>query len=249
MAEIRFLRGWSESELAQRLLDVPALPSGVPEGVTDLRPETGWNHVLSHGRIGEEEPGPPLPSGAFAHARRLVERFSFSDRRIVVGHFDRESVLQGRSFLLELKSLGLRFLCPARVTAVRDETTEGKSFFGYRYDTLRGHIERGREWFLLTKDHRSGEISFRIEAGWLPGDFPSWWSRLGFHLVGRRYQRAWHRLAYAHLRASLRQWDAQEHGARGRAQVHPGLADAPVQVIGQKAHKPRRLAVEEEHSA
>lgn len=249
MAEIRLLRGWNEKELAERLRQVPALPPGVPDVVVDLRPETGWNHVLSQGPIGEEEPGPPLPAGAFAHARRLVERFSFSDRRIVVGHFDEGSVLQGRSFLLELKSLGLHFLCPARVTAVREETALGKSVFGYRYETLRGHIERGREWFVLTKDHRSGQISFRIEAGWLPGDFPNWWSRFGFHLLGRRYQRAWHRLAYAHLRASLRQWDEKEHGARGRAEAHAGFAEAPVQVIGQKAHKPRRLAVEQEHSA
>lgn len=132
---------------------------------------------------------------------------------------------------------------------MRDETQADRTVFGYRYDTLRGHLERGREWFVLTKDHRSGEVSFRIEAGWLPGEFPNWWSRLGSHLFGRRYQRAWHRLAYAHLRAALRQWDATEKAARGHAAPHEGVPDAPIQVIGVKAHKPRRIAVEQEHTA
>ena len=31
-------------------------------------------------------------------------------------------------------------------------------FIQFRYDTLEGHIERGYEWFLLTKDHATGGI-------------------------------------------------------------------------------------------
>jgi len=248
MAEWRIFRTWSGDELARRLAAVARLSPSVAPGTVQLTPETGWNHVLSQGVIGRETPGPPETDGAFSHARRLIERFSFSDVRIVVGHFDRGSVLRGRNFLLELKSMGLHFLCPVRVGAVREESGEERTVFGYRYDTLHGHIERGREWFLLTKDHRTGEITFRIEAGWLPGEFPNWWSRLGFHLLGKRYQRAWHRLAYEHLRAALRNWDAREQAARGHAAPHEGVALEPVQVVGTKARKPVRLPVEQEHT-
>ena len=71
--------------------------------------------------------------------------------------------------------------------------------FGYRYDTLEGHIEMGSEWFLLTKNTESGEIGFRIEAAWLPGQFPNWWSRVGFRFLGPRYQRRWHHAAHWRL--------------------------------------------------
>jgi hypothetical protein len=49
----------------------------------------------------------------------------------------------------------------------------GRHTFGFRYDTLEGHIERGSEWFLLNKDHASGEIAFRIEAAWQPATSPT----------------------------------------------------------------------------
>jgi len=82
------------------------------------------------------------------------------------------------------------------VSQVRDEG----GTYGFRYDTLEGHIEKGVEWFLLTKNER-GEIRFRIEARWKRGDFPNWWSRIGFIVVSGYYQRRWHR--EAHRRMSL----------------------------------------------
>ena len=74
---------------------------------------------------------------------------------------------------------------------VREEVEHGTTLFGFRYDTLEGHIEQGFEWFLLTKDHATGGIHFRIEAHWRLGDFPNWWSRLGFLLIGEHYRRLW----------------------------------------------------------
>jgi hypothetical protein len=118
----------------------------------------------------------------------------------VVGHFDAESRLLGRRMLLELKAVKiLRYVSGVVVGAVRFEEQDGSSTFGFRYDTLEGHIEIGSEWFLLTKDQMTGEIRFRIEAAWRPGQFPNWWSRLGFHLLGRRYQRRWHHEAHWRL--------------------------------------------------
>lgn len=96
--------------------------------------------------------------------------------------------------LLEIQVLGLHYLCPAVVNHVRAEP----NLFGFRYDTLEGHIERGVEWFPLTKNAR-GEIRFRVEARWQKGPFPNWWSRVGFIVLSGYYQRKWHRRAHHRL--------------------------------------------------
>jgi uncharacterized protein (UPF0548 family) len=92
--------------------------------------------------------------------------------------------------LLEIQVWGQRYLCGVVVGALSDERHPDRTVWGYRYDTLAGHLEAGAEWFLLTKDHATGEIQFRIEARWREGQFPNWWSRVGFALLARRYQRA-----------------------------------------------------------
>lgn len=232
MAEWRLRRTWTRQELSPRLAAAAALSPSAPEG--PLTPETGWNRVGSHAVIGIEVEGPPAPCGIFERARLLVCRLGFSDPRIVVGHWRENAHLRGRTVLLELKSLGLHFLCPVRIGAVREERSEDQSVFGFRFDTLEGHIERGREWFLLAKDHQGGEVSFHIEAGWRAGEFPNWWSKAGFHLFGRRYQRSWHRLAHQHLREAVRKWNSEERKVRGYAAEHPAVS-AYVQLFAQKA--------------
>jgi uncharacterized protein (UPF0548 family) len=102
--------------------------------------------------------------------------------------------------LLEIKVLGFRFLNGCRVHSAREEATPAETVFGFRYDTLQGHIERGCEWFLLTKQHDTGEVWFKIEAHWQLGDFPNWWSRLGFRLIGERYRTLWRHRAPERLR-------------------------------------------------
>ncbi len=157
-----------------------------------MTPEHGWTVDGTRDvPIGTEPTGPPVVDGLFARARQALINYDFSDPRIVEGHFDPETDFVGRDMLLELKVLGFRFLSGCRVHSVRDETGEGSSTFGFRYDTLDGHIEQGFEWFLLTKDHDSGQVHFTIEAHWRLGDFPNLWTRLGFRLVGGHYRHLW----------------------------------------------------------
>jgi uncharacterized protein (UPF0548 family) len=194
--EWRFGRGWREPELQRRLTAIADLPVTAARGA-------GGAHYFSQAVIAVEPPGPAAPDGPFARARQLVHRYEFSDPRIVTAHFDPDRPLAGRPMLLEIKVLGLRYLSPVVVGEVRDHPDAAHSTWGYRYDTLAGHLEAGSEWFLLAKDHTSGEVTFRIEAVWRPGQFPNWWSRLGFRWLARRYQRAWHRLAHLRLRKRL----------------------------------------------
>lgn len=199
VAEWRFGRGWSELELKRRLVECARRRPNFSGTWETMKPEQGWNRYYSESVVAQEDPGPPAPDGAFARARAGVESFRFSDPSIVTVHFDPAEPLVGRTLLLEIKVLGLRYLCCAEVMELRSESDEHRTVFGFRYDTREGHIERGTEWFLLTKEHETGRIRFRIEAAWLPGDFPNWWSRAGFHVLAAHYQRKWHYRAQARL--------------------------------------------------
>lgn len=200
MIEWRVGRGWTNEELRERLEKVRTLGRNFDESIEEMGLDSGWNEYFSEAIVGYEPEGPPVEDGPFERCSRAVALYEFSDPRIVVGHFAAEDGLLGRRMLLEMKALRvLHYLGSVVVSAVRDDRGVERTVSGFRYDTLDGHIERGAEWFLLTKDHRSGEIRFRIEAVWRPGQFPNWWSRLGFSVLGPRYQRIWHERAHGYL--------------------------------------------------
>jgi uncharacterized protein (UPF0548 family) len=198
--EWRFGRGWSPEEIANRLERLDELPVNLRRGQDDPEAGSGWNHYRSEALIAVEPPGPPLPEGPFRRAEVGVANYQFSDPTIVIGHFEPDERLLGRRMLLEMRAIRvLRYLGGVVVAAVRFEEGDGSHTFGFRYDTLDGHLERGSEWFTLTKELETGEVVFRIEATWLPGQFPNWWSRLGFRVLGPGYQRRWHHEAHRRL--------------------------------------------------
>lgn len=192
MAEWRVLRGWSSRELKARLERVATARRNFDAPDDEMTAAHGWHHYHSESVSAHEPEG----DACFERARAALADYQFSDPGIVEAHFEPDTPLLGRRILLEIKVLGLRYLCPALVSQVRHEAAA----YGFRYDTLEGHIERGVEWFLLTKNER-GEIRFRVEARWKEGQLPNWWSRLGFFLLARRYQRLWH--TRAHRRMAL----------------------------------------------
>lgn len=192
MAEWRLWRSWPADRIKARLEQARSTPVNVDAAEEEMTGEHGWQHYYSEAVIATEAPG----EDRFGRARTALANYTFSDPDIVLAHFDPAAPLLGRPMLLEIQVMGLHYLCPAVVNRVREEP----GTFGFRYDTLEGHIERGVEWFLLTKDAR-GDIRFRIEARWREGQFPNWWTRVGFHVLSGYYQRKWHRSA--HWRLSL----------------------------------------------
>lgn len=191
MAEWRVFGGWSSAELRPRLDALATLGHNFDAPEEQMIGERGWQHYHSEAVIargGDDE------QARFARAKTALATYQFSDPSIVVAHFDPDRPLHGRRLLLEIKIWGLHYLCPAVVSHVRDEA----DVFAFRYDTLAGHFERGVEWFLLTKEP-NGDLRFRIEARWMRGAFPNWWSHLGFIAVGGFYQRRWHRRAHGRL--------------------------------------------------
>lgn len=182
--EWRVLRGWSPEELKVRLDRLASAPRNFDGIEHEMTADAGWHHYYSEAIIARETGG---VTTCFDRAKAALANYRFSDPSIVVAHFDPASPLMDRRILLEIKVLGLHYLCSAVVSVVRDEP----GAYGFRYDTLEGHIERGMEWFLLTRDEQ-GDIRFRVEARWKQGEFPNWWSRIGFQLLSAPYQRRWH---------------------------------------------------------
>lgn len=190
MAEWRLLKGWSSQALRRKLEALNGRRVNFAAVEEEMTGDRGWHHYHSEAVISRGDDA----DGRFARAKTALATYQFSSPSIVVAHFDPATPLLSRRLLLEIKIWGLRYLCPALVSHVRDEP----AVFGFRYDTLEGHIERGVEWFLLTRTS-NGDIRFRIEARWMRGEFPNWWSRLGFILLAHRYQRRWHRQAHERM--------------------------------------------------
>lgn len=200
MAEWRLGGGWSDEELQEHLEHVSTLERNFLEDPSELVNRSGWYSYASESTLGRAPRGPAVADGPFEQACTALCRYRFSDPRIVQAYFDDDAELRGRPMVLILRAFRiLRFLTGVRVGAVRHEESKDETIFGFRYETLEGHIERGAEWFILRKDHASGSVRLRITAFWLPGDFPNWWSRVGFRLIGEHYQQKWHRRAHAYM--------------------------------------------------
>ena len=221
MSEWRFLQGWSEAELEQRLRGLDALERNFDAEEAEMTAARGWHGYASEALLTTERPGAPVEDGFFERGWLAMRNFRFSDPEIVTAHFDPDVALLGRRMLLEVRVLGLRYLNGTLVSAMRTDAVDGCTVHGYRYDTLAGHIECGAEWFLLSKDHASGEIRFAIRARWRAGEFPNWWSRVGFHLLARRYQRRWHVRAHHRLLALMHEPQGSQR-LRGGRLAHEG---------------------------
>lgn len=239
MAEIRALRGWTHDELADRLVALADLPHSVPPAPLDeLDVEQGWRVEHSEAVVGRELPGPPAAEGLFERAKQALDAYAFSDPTIVEAHFDPANPLLGRHMLLELKVLGLHYLCGVEVVDVKDEDYDHTSVFGFRYDTLAGHLERGGEWFVVTKDHATGEIRIGITSRWRLGDMPNAWTRAGFRVLAPYYRALWLRRAHERLRALLATTTIELRPRPARV-VDEGPPTGSRPPLAQRAHAPQ----------
>lgn len=183
--EWRFLRSWSQGEIKERLAELSSLSPSFEIGRFNPRKTYQFEKLVS--------------VESFDRSKAEVASYRFSDPNIVQAHFDPLAPLLGRRMLLEIQVMGFHFLCGTVVSETLERENARESVFGFRYDTLDGHIESGTEWFILREDHKTGEVSFRIQAKWCSGNLPTWWSKIGFRLLASRYQRKWHHLAFQRL--------------------------------------------------
>lgn len=152
----------------------------------------GWQVDAREVALPGELPGPPLPDASFAIACSILSEYSFPPSRLIRGRFDPRVPLARRSMLLTATYLWMRFELPVRVSRVIDESREGaagrEQVWGYSYQTLAGHIERGEISFEIVKTLATGLVRFRIHSFSQTGHIANLLHRIGFRFVGRRLQ-------------------------------------------------------------
>ena len=183
-----------DARLAKRLAEIASM-----EPTVDLTKREsyvaadGWHLDAREAVLPAEAPGPPAADGSFAAACRILEQYAFPPRRLIHGQFDPSAPLDGRAMLLTARYLWMTFELPVRVSRVIDTTREGphgsERVWGYSYQTLAGHLERGEITFEIVKMAATGAVTFRIHSFSQTGHIANLVHRLGFRVVGRRLQR------------------------------------------------------------
>ncbi|HET7326566.1 MAG TPA: DUF1990 family protein [Nocardioidaceae bacterium] len=151
--------------------------------------QDSWNHDVYRSPLSAERPGPPEPAGVWERACRLVESYQFTTPEIVRAFYDPHAPLLGRDMLLQGRFYGLRFYLGVRVTSIIDETRKDEQrLWGWAYETLEGHLERGRISYEVVKDLRTGTVEFVITAYSQLAPTVDLVTRLGWRAFGRRTQ-------------------------------------------------------------
>jgi uncharacterized protein (UPF0548 family) len=169
----------------------------------------GWHHDRLRHTLATEAPGPPTPGGAWEIACALVHDYEFADRWIMSALFHADAPLKGRDMLLEGRFVVLRFPMGVRVDTVVDETraradgTEER-VWGWSYQTLGRHLERGRLVYEVVKNTTTGRVEFVITGVSSRASIPNPVIALGFLVFGRYTQRRFYRAVAAKLEERVR---------------------------------------------
>lgn len=155
--------------------------------------ENGWHLDEYEAELPPEPPGPPLPRGSWRSAQGIMQAYKFPDPGIITGIYYPDRPLAERVMLLRARFLFFTFYFGVRVGGVTDEERETEhgraTVWGFNYQTLRGHFEKGQMSFEVWKWHETGRVAFRIHAFSQPDVIPNPLYRLGFKLFGRSLQR------------------------------------------------------------
>jgi hypothetical protein len=195
--------------------------------------ENGWNVDEHEAELPPEPPGPPLPDGSWEAAKGVLRDYKFPPPDLITGIFYPDRPLDKRLMLLRGRFMGLTFYFGVRIGGVVDTTREGEhgpeQVWGYNYQTLQGHFERGQIDFEIIKRLNTGEVIFHIQSFSQVDVIRNPFYRIGFKIFGRPLQKRFARDAMARMQRLV-----AEQLATGRP---PVAASPPV--------KPADTAAEE----
>lgn len=153
----------------------------------------GWHIDRYEAELPPEPPGPPLSGGSWAVGKQVMLDYRFPDPSIITGIYYPDRPLSERVMLLRARFLTFTFYFGVRIGAVTDERRETElgpaQLWGFNYQTLQGHFEKGQMTFEIWKYLDSGQVFFRIHAFSQPDEIGNPLYRLGFKLFGRKLQR------------------------------------------------------------
>ncbi len=153
-----------------------------------------WNLDVRRFRLRSERAGTPEAGGVWQAACQLVADYEFSPPELVRAAYPPDEDLLGRTMLLEGRFAVVRLYLGVRITAVIDERRHpDQRVWGFRYETLDGHLERGRLDYEVVKHEGSGHVEFVMTACSQRSPHLAPLLRLGWALFGRRRQLRFYR--------------------------------------------------------
>ncbi|HET6829723.1 MAG TPA: DUF1990 family protein [Solirubrobacterales bacterium] len=180
------------ARMRNRLIELYDKPTNfdgddLPQAVRDPWHIDDYRHALP-----AEEPGEPTSGGSFEIAKRLLADYEFADPRVVRAFYDAEAPLLGRTMLLQIRFYVIHTYAGVRVSEIFDERRDAGGrpvrIWGWAYQTLEGHPERGQMDYQLWKHMDTGEVELRIHAVSELIGTSNPIIGIGFALVGRREQ-------------------------------------------------------------
>ncbi|MFC4857337.1 DUF1990 family protein [Actinophytocola glycyrrhizae] len=191
------------------------------------RPE--WNLDEHRCTLGVEPPGPASVGGPWAVACDLLRDYEFTPPAIVRAVYDPTVPLLGREMLLEGRFSALRFEMGVRITSLILSGDPEHDVFGWGYETLAGHLERGEVVYRVIKHRPSGRVEFCATSHSQVDPRLGPVLRLGWLLFGRRTQLRF----YGEIQRRLRDLVRQRLDATGTTpprrpvEGHDGLVAVP----------------------
>ncbi|GAA4240094.1 hypothetical protein GCM10022254_63550 [Actinomadura meridiana] len=168
------------------------------------RSEKGWHVDDYRQQLPPEPPGPPVSGGSWEVARRLVRNYEYADPAVIRRICRSGPPEPGRDMLLEARFYGLRFHLGLRVGGVVDTTIEKNGrqarVWGWNYQTLEGHLERGQMSQEVRKWLDTGEVEFHIHVFSQGASASHPVVRLGFLIFGRYMQLKFYKRACRRMR-------------------------------------------------
>jgi len=164
-----------------------------------------WNFDVHRSLIGYERPGLPEPHAVWETACKLVRDYEFTPPELVRAVYQRSEPLLGRTLLLEGRFIALRFYMGVRITVLVDETRgHQERVWGWAYQTLEHHLERGKVTYEVIKHLDSGQVEFVASCQSQRSPTLGPILRLGWLLFGRRTQLRFYRRCGQRLRELVR---------------------------------------------
>ncbi|NJM05782.1 DUF1990 domain-containing protein [Candidatus Gracilibacteria bacterium] len=198
----------------------------------------GWRVDDHEGELPNEPPGQPVPGGPWELACAVLREYRFPDPGLITGIFYPDRPLGERLMLLRGRFLFFTFYFGVKIVNLIDTTittSQGdERRWGFSYQTLEGHFERGQIDFAVVKNLQNGAVRFRIHSFSQTGHIRNIFYRIGFRLFGRRLQLRFARTALKRMQM-LVQEDMQRTKSRAeKLQEQPDILPAGAEKQAQE---------------
>ncbi|HUQ57007.1 DUF1990 family protein [Lentzea sp.] len=192
----------------------------------EIRAST-WHFDHHRFVLGTDRPGRPEEDSVWWHAYKEVAAYAFTPGSLLRAHYLREDPLVGRNLLLVGRFALVRFAMGVRITEAGFDEDGVRYSWGWSYETLQGHLERGRVGYRVVKHLETGLVTLEVDSYNQVNPRAHAVIRLGWSVFGRRAQRRFYTAVGENLRRL-----AQRPLVTGTSGEE--LVEVPRDVAGQK---------------